>query len=782
MAAGSVLALVIAAYAAWPWTSAKLADALAPSFGLVTVRVDATRPGWNAWRVRTAELRGPTWRARLMDARIEYRWRDLVDGRLVSVVLGELELVVEGGEDGGPAAPMRPAALFAALPAERLQIHTLSLQAPALDFAAHGSLALSRTSLELSLRGDRPEALRGLDLSAGLAPDGAFRLRLEPPETTADPPPRLDAEGHLAEQRVSFSGAYRLHGETLDLLSALLALPGGLAALSGQLDAVVPWPPTARESWPEVSARGTVTARWHDREGVWPAQAEARWRLADLALSGDGDLVFRAAAQRLPVHVAVDAWRLDRAEAAGTAKVRIEGVPADLAAATLNFRLSGSLATLDVDGQAGGRGWHALRALVPGLPGAATVSARAVVDAPWPLPTTPLDVAAVAAAVQASGELRGRWQSDDGVLGIDSPGAQWRWRAGVLSGEAAGTVAYDRVRVPVAVTLDATDPTALPLTIAGSWRLDGGAEAPFALRLDSERSSVTVSAEHRIRSGLLAAWAPGWPSQFDATAGTVRARAELAWAPDGLPFGKVTVGLESVDGHYDEVLASGVDGVLELSAEAGAWRLAPTRVRVRSLDAGVSLTDVGALVSWQGDRLHVEGATARLLGGRADAAPFTYDLATGDSAIAVRFEDVALAEVLALEGEHVTGTGTLRGELPVTVSAHRPAVSGGRVRAEAPGGVIRVTPALAGGVGQPGLDFALRALQNFTYSELEADVDYTADGDLTLAVRLRGRNPDIEAGRPIHYNLTVRENVPVLLESLRLQRRVTEGVERRMRN
>jgi hypothetical protein len=103
------------------------------------------------------------------------------------------------------------------------------------------------------------------------------------------------------------------------------------------------------------------------------------------------------------------------------------------------------------------------------------------------------------------------------------------------------------------------------------------------------------------------------------------------------------------------------------------------------------------------------------------------------------------------------------------------------VRADAPGGVIRLAPALAGGVDQPGLDFALRALQNFTYTELEADVDYTADGDLSLGVRLRGRNPDVEGGRPIHYNLNVQENVPVLLESLRLQRRVTEGVERRMR-
>jgi hypothetical protein len=782
VAAGSVVALLAAAYAAWPWTSAKLADALAPSLGLVTLNIDSGRPGSGAWQVRTADLDALTWRARLTDGRIEYRWRDLIHGRLVSVVLGELELVLQGGEEAAPvAAPARPAALFAALPAERLQIHALTVQAPDLDFAARGSVAVSPTSLELSLRGDRPEAVRGLDLAAVLTPDGAFRVRLEPPESTEGPPPRLDVEGRLVEQHIAFSGSYELHAETLALLSALLDLPGGLASLSGQLDGAVPWPPMALESWARASLDGTVTARWPAQEGWGPQQADVRWRLVDSVLSGEGDAVFGAAARRLPVRVVVDAWRLDRSEAAGTAALRIEGVPAELAAATLNWRLRDELATLEVAGHTGDRGWQVLGEILPWLPGEATVSGRALIDAPWPLPAV-RDAAAVTAAVQATGDLRGRWQSDDGVLGVDAQSVNWRWRAGALSGEAAGTVAYDRARVPVAVTVDETDPTARPLNIAGRWRIDDGAPSPFAVRVDGERGELTGLVEHRIRNGLLADWAPGWRPPFDATAGTVRARVELAWSPDGGALGTVTVGLEDVAGHYDEVLLRGVSGALELHAEADGWRLAPSRVRAQALDAGVSMTDVGALVGWQGDRLHVEGAAAQLLGGTVGAAPFTYDLATGDAAIAVRFEDVALAEVLALEGEHVTGTGTLQGEVPVTVSGHRPAVSLGRVRADAPGGVIRLAPALAGGVGQPGLDFALRALQNFTYTELDADVDYTADGDLTLAVRLRGRNPDVEAGRPIHYNLTVQENVPVLLESLRLQRRVTEGVERRMRN
>ena len=93
-----------------------------------------------------------------------------------------------------------------------------------------------------------------------------------------------------------------------------------------------------------------------------------------------------------------------------------------------------------------------------------------------------------------------------------------------------------------------------------------------------------------------------------------------------------------------------------------------------------------------------------------------------------------------------------------------------------------MSPTLAGGTGQPGLDFALRALQDFRYDVLEAGVDYDVEGNLALAVRLEGRNPGIEGGRPIHYNVNVTENLPVLLRSLRLESDVTRNLERRLNN
>ena len=116
----------------------------------------------------------------------------------------------------------------------------------------------------------------------------------------------------------------------------------------------------------------------------------------------------------------------------------------------------------------------------------------------------------------------------------------------------------------------------------------------------------------------------------------------------------------------------------------------------------------------------------------------------------------------------------------MTLNDNKASITGGRLRARPPGGEIRLTPKFSGPTGQPGLDFALLALKDFRYTELGCDINYSENGDLLLGVRLNGRNPDIENGRPIIYNLNISENIPVLLESLRLQDQVTRKIEKQV--
>jgi hypothetical protein len=52
---------------------------------------------------------------------------------------------------------------------------------------------------------------------------------------------------------------------------------------------------------------------------------------------------------------------------------------------------------------------------------------------------------------------------------------------------------------------------------------------------------------------------------------------------------------------------------------------------------------------------------------------------------------------------------------------------------------------------------------------------------LRLALRLEGHNPNLEQGRPIHLSINLEEDIPALLTSLQLTDRVSDTIQRRVR-
>ena len=81
---------------------------------------------------------------------------------------------------------------------------------------------------------------------------------------------------------------------------------------------------------------------------------------------------------------------------------------------------------------------------------------------------------------------------------------------------------------------------------------------------------------------------------------------------------------------------------------------------------------------------------------------------------------------------------------------------------------------------QQGLAFALEALSDFHFNALDATVNYTPDGELDVGLALKGSNPAVERGRPIHYNLNVSQNLLMLLRSLQLGSQLSERVEQKL--
>jgi hypothetical protein len=74
------------------------------------------------------------------------------------------------------------------------------------------------------------------------------------------------------------------------------------------------------------------------------------------------------------------------------------------------------------------------------------------------------------------------------------------------------------------------------------------------------------------------------------------------------------------------------------------------------------------------------------------------------------------------------------------------------------------------------MQVVLQALSNFHYTVLQVSAQYAENGTLRLQARLEGKNPDQKISLPIHFNLTVQENIPMLLKSLRLVNQLEDSV------
>ena len=74
------------------------------------------------------------------------------------------------------------------------------------------------------------------------------------------------------------------------------------------------------------------------------------------------------------------------------------------------------------------------------------------------------------------------------------------------------------------------------------------------------------------------------------------------------------------------------------------------------------------------------------------------------------------------------------------------------------------------------LKVVVDTMSDFQYHSLEAELEYSPEGDLVARAALKGSNPAYENGREIHLNVKVEENIATLLKSLRLGGELTDKI------
>ena len=106
----------------------------------------------------------------------------------------------------------------------------------------------------------------------------------------------------------------------------------------------------------------------------------------------------------------------------------------------------------------------------------------------------------------------------------------------------------------------------------------------------------------------------------------------------------------------------------------------------------------------------------------------------------------------------------------------------GYLAAREPGGHLqfRSESIRAFGRNNPALQLVSESLEDFRFTTLSSEVNYDQQGKLDLAMRLEGQNPAIEQGRPIHFNINLEEDIPMLLASLQLTDKVSDIIKQRV--
>lgn len=842
-AAALCLALLLLWAAVWalvPLWLPPVLDALLARQGYQLLSVAVSRPGWTAWQIPRLRFGAAGQVVDLAQVGLGYRLPGLWNGRLDHVEVGHLSFTRLPAEpaagDAGLGrgrglddlpARLEPEAWLQRLPWQSLRIAQLALRLPGTGVSATGRLQQSPEHLDAELvwHGVLPMAggTTGPPLNFALRYQAGEALRLV----------LLGADG-LESARLST----RLGGAALDLslrvaLAAaesrlLHALLGSAASLPAELArgrlavrVQLPWPLPSGFGPDDIQGSGDFDLALRLPELEVPALSGVLAaadgtlrltvdRLAARATGGEsGGVALQCAlAGPWPATLRADGWTLGsglRCELAGgqdLLQLDLEEASGTLDALSGRAALAGRLRGFAPDGSLS----LELRRRETG---------RLAGEASLELDGQQLPLTIAAAADGSSGELRfaHAYPLPERLLsrlalvpptGSDLLGGDLAYE-GALNWTADGVTARVEARATGLVidhetlrTLEpplALKPLGARVTLALSPAevgFTGQAETaalrlPFAgtFDLDSGHLQLEAPFEHRVQRPLFAGLFERWPHPVELEAGLLNGTLSLAvaesarWSLEGA--------LASGAGQLDDSPFSGLALRWEGAGDDDAFELATpadSPLAIARLDPGFPLAVIelplrlaGGLADTQ---LAVGEGRVAAFGGAVRTAPFELAVASLDADFVLDLQGLALAQLLALEGEEVRGTGVLDGHLPVRLRDGALQISDGQIAARPPGGTIALSDSLAQSTGQPGLDFALQALTDFRYSDLSGAVSYAPSGELALALSLRGSNPAVERGRPIQYNLNLTNNIPQLLRSLRADRVLTEQVERRL--
>ncbi|MDA1074714.1 MAG: YdbH domain-containing protein [Proteobacteria bacterium] len=697
-------------YLSFPWLIARVVPTWLEQNGFSQVSLNVGYPGWHGLSIDAVHLRSD--RLTLEGAGFfKYSVGELLSGEVTELVLDHLSVSIlppsNTTENGSSISPEQ---IFLVTPLQRLRVQHLRLEVPEIGFISTGSLDLNREELSFDLQGIEPVAASHFHVAARLLPDATFSLTFtEQNEADAD---YLTLLGMITDNNLNASGGLQLSGYGLEFGRALLGLPPGNGHISAEYQARLPWPLPDPLIWQD----GQMTA----------TDLNVAWRSADSDLN----------VSLLAPCVVADNGRID-AVLSGNIAGKI-----DTSVFSLQFPEDYSLRVQA--GQLEGTGAVQIKISENEIDLLTEVHSFTLTMEPTTTLNFDSNLTLTWQELQADGKLSAQLSTD----------AIERWSEHLqadLEFDGVAKIREQKHSAGAKLTVHFSENTAL---VEGSATTDIFEDISFnaLYNLATRAGELRVNTQTNILKPLVKRLVPGWAEPYDLEGGRVAADLSFGWPDLNRITGDATIVLQNGRAHYDVDRASGMNGSFRFNmpdiTDIQTWSLDPTNLTVAHVDIGFPISDLSVRLAWSHNQVNVLTGTAAVLGGQASVAPFVYDLATDSASFELALEDLDLAAVLALEGEDISGSGRLTGSLPVRIANNVASVQGGKVMAAAPGGIIRLSPALAGGTGQPGLDFALVALQDLRYSKLERTSTIAAAATWLLqSVCSATTRPSRKAGR-----------------------------------
>ncbi|MEO2281727.1 YdbH domain-containing protein [Pseudoalteromonas pernae] len=239
------------------------------------------------------------------------------------------------------------------------------------------------------------------------------------------------------------------------------------------------------------------------------------------------------------------------------------------------------------------------------------------------------------------------------------------------------------------------------------------------------------------------------------------------------------LGIANADILYQSYLAKSLSVKPQGKWNSGQLHLQESTFTIDEVRAGPVLKHIKGQVGLEQD-LYFADVTASVLDGTLTMDKmYVTGLNKQRPNTIVTLDSIDASKLVALEPQQgIAFKGILGASLPLRFDESGVSVENGRVYSQQPGKLTIDNNAAFNAVKsqQEQLGPMLGMLENLDIHDIQADVNLKSDGWLTMAMRIKGENPDHK--QAVNFNYNHEENIYTLFKALRLSDEITKKVER----